>query len=464
MAGVRRVPPRPAALFLACIAAVSLTAASCGDDSSGVSLGAAARATVVEVVDAPAAVTARAAATLSAPADGTLSELRVTAGARVRSGQVLAVIDSPSAQDRLKQARRALSAARRSGGGGFGGLGGLGGAQRATDRAARRAFAHARAAANRITDPALRKALLAQVTAAQRQYAAATTAAGQAIRGVQRGVASLSSAMGALSAAQRLQAQQAYDLASSGVDALTLRAPIAGVVQLGGPGGGSGSQSLTDLLGAASGALPGGLPGAGGASAGLPSASGAAPLPGVDGAIPVGGRVTAGTAVLTVVDLSDLGLLAEVDETDVLLVKPGGTATVELDAARGVEYQATVRSVDVLPTQSTRGGVSYRVRLSLRGGRSPDGTAAPTPRPGMSAVAHLQVRQAADAVTVPAAAVFSAEGRDAVWVVRDGKAERVDVTVGVQGQDLVQIVSGLADGQQVVVRGTDQVHAGQEIP
>jgi hypothetical protein len=79
-------------------------------------------------------------------------------------------------------------------------------------------------------------------------------------------------------------------------------------------------------------------------------------------------------------------------------------------------------------------------------------------------VAHLRVRQAADAVTVPAAAVFSAEGRDAVWAVRDGKAERVDVTVGVQGQDLVQIVSGLGDGQQVVVRGTDQVHAGQQVP
>jgi hypothetical protein len=108
--------------------------------------------------------------------------------------------------------------------------------------------------------------------------------------------------------------------------------------------------------------------------------------------------------------------------------------------------------------------VAYRVRLSLGAGSYSDGRAAPTPRPGMSAVARLRVREAADAVTVPAAAVFNADGRDTVWVVRGGRAERVAVTVGVQGQDLVQIVAGLDDGDPVVVRGTDQVSPGQELP
>jgi len=102
--------------------------------------------------------------------------------------------------------------------------------------------------------------------------------------------------------------------------------------------------------------------------------------------------------------------------------------------------------------------------LSLAAGRFPDGRPAPAPRPGMSAVAHLEVRSAADAVTVPAAAVFSADGRDAVWVVKDGRAEEVPVTVGVQGPELVQIVSGVRPGQQVVVRGTDRVRGGQQVP
>jgi multidrug efflux pump subunit AcrA (membrane-fusion protein) len=82
----------------------------------------------------------------------------------------------------------------------------------------------------------------------------------------------------------------------------------------------------------------------------------------------------------------------------------------------------------------------------------------------MSAVAHLAVREAHDVVTVPAAAVVRADGHDAVWVVRDGKASRVLVTLGVQGPDRVQVVSGVAPGDRVVVKGADRVKPGQSLP
>jgi multidrug efflux pump subunit AcrA (membrane-fusion protein) len=81
----------------------------------------------------------------------------------------------------------------------------------------------------------------------------------------------------------------------------------------------------------------------------------------------------------------------------------------------------------------------------------------------MSAVAHLHVRTVVDAIAVPAAAVFTADGGDAVWLVRDGRAVRQPVTVGVQGEDLVQIVTGLQAGQRVVVTGTDKVTDGQDL-
>ncbi|MEV6814665.1 HlyD family efflux transporter periplasmic adaptor subunit [Micromonospora sp. NPDC051296] len=444
--------PRLLTALLA-VAVVTLTgAASCGADEPSIALASAVRAPVAEEIDAPATVVARAAATLTAPADGTLASLRVEPGQRVKRGQVLAVINSPSARDRLRQARAALDAAKRAGGGGN-----LAGSLQGTDRAAAEAHAAARAAAAKISDPELRKALLAQVDSAQRQYAAAARAADRAVREVQRGVRNLNSAVGALASAQRLQAQQAYDLAKATVDALTLRAPIAGVVQPGGVSTGGGSA----------GALAGLLDAAGGMPAGVGrdalGAGSAAPLPGVDTAVPVGGRVTAGTPVLTVVDTGELGLLAEVDETDVLLVRAGLTGTVELDAVPGATYDATVRSIDVLPSTSARGGVSYRVRLSLGAGLFGEAERAPTPRPGMNAVLRLRVREAADAVTVPASAVFSVDGRDAVWLVRDGRAGRAVVTVGVQGQDLVQIVNGVQPGDRVVIRGTDQVRDGQEV-
>ena len=438
---------RLAAPAIAVVFLVSLTAASCGDEESGVTLGTAGRGTVDEIVEAPGSVTARAAATVSAPAAGTLAELRVESGDRVGKDQVVAVIDAPELEARRRSAERALAEAGRSpvlpgGAGDFTEV------RRRTDEQAATAFEEARAAAAGIADPALRTVLLKQIDAAREQYAAASAAAAAALRSAQRGVASLGAAVGSLATAQRLQAQQAYELANAAVEALTLRAPVAGVVQLGGATGG-GTPSLTDLL-------------AGGTAPTAPAAASGSGLPGVDAAVPQGAYVAAGTPVVTVVDVSRLGLTAEVDETDVLLVKPGGTATVELDAATGAGYEATVRTVDLLPTTSTRGGVSYRVHLDLGKGRYPDGAAAPQPRPGMSAVVRIRVRQATGAVTVPASAIVNTDGRDSVWAVRDGRYQRVPVTVGVQGEDIVQVTAGLDPGQRIVVAGADRVRAGDQ--
>jgi HlyD family secretion protein len=442
---------RPIVLAGAVTVLVALSAASCGGGDDGIATAEVGRADVVEIVDAPASVVARAAATLTAPADGTLARLAVSAGDQVSKGQVLAVVDSPSAQQRLREAKKALDLAKRSGGGVV--RLNLGSSARQLDAAAAKAFDQARSAVAYIADPALKAALLAQVDAAEKQYAAASQAVTSAVRGVERGLQSIGNAMSALGAAQKLQAQQAYDLAKATVDALTLRAPIAGVIQLGGSGSaGSGLPTdLSSLLGAAT----------GGTGTQAPSGSGGTgSIPGVAQIVPEGGLVTAGTAILTIVDVSELGLVAEVDETDILLVKPGLDAEVELDAATDVRYPARVASIDVLPTANARGGVAYRVRLTLS-----QTSGAPTPRPGMNAVAHLRVRQATGAVAVPAAAVFTAEGQPMTWVrTPDGKAERRPVTVGVSGTDLVQITDGLQPGDRVVVRGADKVHTGDELP
>ncbi len=135
----------------------------------------------------------------------------------------------------------------------------------------------------------------------------------------------------------------------------------------------------------------------------------------------------------------------------------------ELDAAPGRTYEATVRTIDVLPTQSARGGVAYRIRLTFMptaSGAEPP----PTPRPGMSAVAHLKVRTADNAISVPASAVFSADNGTAVWLVgADGRAVRQPVTLGVQGEDVVAVTQGLEPGQRVVVAGADKVNAGDDV-
>jgi HlyD family secretion protein len=446
VAAVYRARSR-AVMIAGVLVLLPLTAASCDDEANPVRLGNAEVGTVDEIVEAPGSVTARTAATLTAPAAGTLRELYVEPGQQVRKGDVLAVIDSPELTRRRDAAREAVEQAPSGTAVSVGGTAEFTAVRRRTDEQAADAFEQARAAATKIADPQVRKALTDQVDAAERNYETASDASAAALRSVQRGVASLSRAMGTLSAAQRMQAEQAYELADAAVEALTLKAPVAGVVQLGGPAQ-TGGGSLAGLL-----------------SGGQAPTGGGAAAPGVDVAVPEGGYVAAGTPVVTVVDTARLGLSAEVDETDVLLVEAGVAAEIELDAAPGAAYPATVKAVDLLPTTSARGGVSYRVRLDLGEGSYPDsGEAAPTPRPGMSAVIRLKVRQATGAVTVPASAVVTADGKDTVWTVRDGRYTAVPVRLGVQGEDTVQIVSGVGAGERVVVAGADRVDAGAEAP
>ncbi len=227
------------------------------------------------------------------------------------------------------------------------------------------------------------------------------------------------------------------------MDALTLTAPIAGVVQLGGASSSPAAPAdLTSLLGGL-GALP---------------APAAGPMPGVSAMVAVGAPVSAGTAILTVVDVSELGLVAEVDETDVLLVTTGVDADAELDAAPGTTLKASVTAIDVLPTSNSRGAVAYKVHLVLSPG-------AVTPRPGMSALVRLKVREASNTISVPAAAVFNVDGQDTVWVRGDGnKAQKRRVKVGVAGRDALQISDGLRQGEWIVVRGADRVTEGSELP
>ena len=446
--------------LLAVSVAALLLGGCAGGGGHDIVLGQVGRADVNEIVEAPATVVARASASVTSPANGTIARLSVKEGQQVRAGQLLLEIDSPESQEQLAQAEQAHDAAM-SGAAVSVPPADLSQTQEATDRAATAAFAQARRAAEQIPDKATRDALLAQVGQSQAGYAAARANANDAIRRFNAGLGSISAALGSLSAAQRAQTEAALLLAQRTVDALSIRSPISGTVSFGSASG-AGSNSLSGLLGS----LPGGsqaeasqlLQGSGQAQAG---GSGQAPA---RNSPAEGMPVSTGETLLTIIDVSDLSLAAEVDETDILLVKPGITADVEFDAVPGASYPAEVQSVDLGPTTSSRGGVSYVVRLSLGAGSTPDGESAPEPRPGMSAVADLLVRTAQNAVSVPSSAIVRDGSADTVWLATNGRAERREVKLGAQGEDVVQVLEGLEIGDQVVVRGADRVSAGQSLP
>jgi HlyD family secretion protein len=440
------------ALGAAVVVLGGLSACS-SDEAPAVVTGPVELQTVVERVEAPATVAAAAAASVASPATGTVSRVAVRDGQRVKRGQVLFVVDSPQTEQQLAQAEQAAASVPASVDLPAAGTGD--GATQAAD-AAEDAFAQARAAARQIQDRDLRQQALQQIASAEAQLRAAQSQAQSTVDQINASVAALEESLAAFTRAQSAQAQAAVRAARQNVNDLTVRAPIRGTVVFGAAAGSGDSTDLSSLVDG----LPSSVAGQAESLLGGSSTSGGSS----SGIVSTGSPVSDGDPVLTVTDTSELSLTAAVDETDVLLVDRGVRADVELDAVPGARYVGRVLNVDLSPTTSSRGGVSYVVRLSLGGGTTADGAPAPRPRPGMSAVASLRVLTSQDALAVPVAAVFRDGDRDAVWVVDGDNPTRRYVTLGAQGEDYLEVVEGLDVGDTIVVRGADQVTEGEPLP
>jgi RND family efflux transporter MFP subunit len=66
-------------------------------------------------------------------------------------------------------------------------------------------------------------------------------------------------------------------------------------------------------------------------------------------------------------------------------------------------------------------------------------------------------------MTVPKAAIRSADGRSIVFVVRDGRVERRAVSVGDTNGDTTEVISGLSAGERVVVDGPPTLKDGDKV-
>jgi HlyD family secretion protein len=423
--------------------------------------------TVAQVVEASANVTAKAEVTVSAPAGGSVAELDVTDGQQVTAGQLLGRIDSPGAEQELTASKQAVKQASAGTSESIPASSSSFTRSAASARStADKAFTAAKQAAEKITDPQLQQAVLDQISAAQSTYDTAFSALSQTITEFQDGLASAGQVLKALGSTQVAEAQAAEQAAQQTVDALTITAPISGTVTLGTGSAGSSAGSLgsvSALLSQAAGSSSSSSTGSGAQQA-LGALSGAGGND-VSSTAPIseGVPVSSGGTLFTVTDASALAVTAQVDETDILLVKPGVTADIELNAVPGATYKGTVLSVDPNGTTSSTGGVTFTVHLSLGAGKLPAGGAAPAPLPGMSAIANLNVLTATHALAIPSAALLTSGNTTSVWLVRNGVAQSRQITLGAQGDTTVQVLSGLSAGDRIVTAGADKVTAGEHV-
>lgn len=171
-----------------------------------------------------------------------------------------------------------------------------------------------------------------------------------------------------------------------------------------------------------------------------------------------GEYITTGSAVVTLLDGAHLEIVADVPAAYVAGLAQGREITVRL--AGGIEYLANVRAVLPSETVSTR----TRPVLLIAPFTAADVANSGTPfAEGQSVTLLVPVSEEKSVLTVPKDALVQGRGGWIVYIAEEGKAQPRPVQIGAAVADRFEVLSGLQEGQQVVVRGNERLRPGQDI-
>src|SRR6266446_2540525 len=178
-----------------------------------------------------------------------------------------------------------------------------------------------------------------------------------------------------------------------------------------------------------------------------------------------GGDIQAGggaTDIAQLADTTDMRTEVDINEADIAKVTMGQPAAVIPDAYPDKSFAAFVAKI-YPEADRLKGTVKVEVKL-----RDPDLRII---KPEMSAKVTFMaveggpnsVRASAPLVIVPKKAIVTDGAASAVWVVRDDAAYRVAITTGREFQDGIEVRSGLAGGELVIVEPPADLKAGSRV-
>ncbi len=159
--------------------------------------------------------------------------------------------------------------------------------------------------------------------------------------------------------------------------------------------------------------------------------------------------------LFSVVDLSNVWIVADVYEKDLSRVREGAPATVTTAAYPGLSLRGRVSYIDPQLNTSTR---TAKVRIEVS---NPRGEL----RLGMYADVAIEIGQGTSVVSLPKAAIQNVADRQVVYVtVPDEPTKFIEreVRLGNASGDVVEVVSGLSARDAVVSKGSFFIRAEAE--
>ncbi len=168
-----------------------------------------------------------------------------------------------------------------------------------------------------------------------------------------------------------------------------------------------------------------------------------APVNGLVGTLAVGDRtaVAANTALMTLVDLSQLEVELEIPESYVADLGLGMNVEVSINGNKAMG------TLSALSPEVVKNQVLARVRFT---GTAPTGL-----RQSQRVSARLLIEEKPHVLLLQRGSFIENQGARNAWVLENGYAKRVPIRIGATSVTEVEIASGLKEGDKVVISGTD---------
>lgn len=157
--------------------------------------------------------------------------------------------------------------------------------------------------------------------------------------------------------------------------------------------------------------------------------------------------------LITVIDATKLEMWIYVDETDVGRVKPGMKVEYWVDAYRDKRFSGTISLIYPQP-EIKENIVYYLAILKI----DPKDTT--FLKPEMTTHVKIIIDEKADVLVVPNGAVRFEDGKNVVYVKVKDKIERKAVTTGIRDDKSTEIVSGLGEGERIVIPAVKKATPG----
>jgi len=155
-----------------------------------------------------------------------------------------------------------------------------------------------------------------------------------------------------------------------------------------------------------------------------------------------GETVQSGETVLYFLPEGPFAIKVNIYEGDIIKVKVGDQASISLTAIPDLTFKGEVVAIDPAETILNE-VVYYEVTIAL--GENIEGI-----KQGMTADITIETNKKDKVLAIPKGTVEKVDGKTMVKVLKNGKAEYREIIVGLKGDDLVEVVSGLAEGEKIV--------------